>query len=127
MDREYFEQHPLPERGRGEHKVPEWKFPGNLTVERMLRAGRAVHRRGRAGRHPPAQVQGACGTRSRRVDRDKARVDFVKRYSDLYGMYTETEVIYTDDRTLALFESLERGRTRRCSRSTPRWSTGSTT
>ena len=43
-----------------------------------------------------------------RVDRDKARVDFVKRYSDLYGMYTETEVVYTDDRTLALFESPER-------------------
>ena len=42
----------------------------------------------------------------RRVDRDKARVEFVKRYSDLYGMYTETEVVYTDDRTLALFESL---------------------
>ena len=32
-----------------------------------------------------------------RVDRDKARVDFVERYSDLYGMYTETEVVYTDD------------------------------
>jgi hypothetical protein len=30
-----------------------------------------------------------------RLDRDKARVDFVKRYSDLYGMYTETEVVYT--------------------------------
>jgi len=41
-----------------------------------------------------------------RVDRDKARVDFVKRYSDLYGAYTEAEVIYTDDRMLALFESL---------------------
>ena len=41
----------------------------------------------------------------RRVDRDKA-VDFVKRYSDLYGLYTETEVVYTDDRTLGLFESL---------------------
>ena len=35
--REYFEAHPLPERGRGEHKVPEWTFPGNVTVERMLR------------------------------------------------------------------------------------------
>ena len=32
--RDYFEEHPLPERGRGEHKVPEWDFPGNLTVER---------------------------------------------------------------------------------------------
>src|SRR5918999_1113011 len=35
--REYFEAHPLPERGRGEHRVPEWTFPGNVTVERMLR------------------------------------------------------------------------------------------
>src|SRR5207247_8760902 len=35
--RAYFEAHPLPERGRGEHKVPEWKFTGNITVERMLR------------------------------------------------------------------------------------------
>ena len=65
--------------------------------------------------------------RSRRVDRDKARVDFVKRYSDLYGMYTETEVVYTDDRTFALFDSLERAGQGVRSRSTPRWSTGSTT
>ena len=42
----------------------------------------------------------------RRLDRDKAQVDFVKRYSDLYGMYTETEVVYTDDRTFALYASL---------------------
>ena len=34
--REYFEAHPLPERGRGEHKVPEWKFPGTASVERMI-------------------------------------------------------------------------------------------
>jgi HAD superfamily hydrolase (TIGR01490 family) len=40
------------------------------------------------------------------VDRDKGRVEFVRRYSDLYGAYTEAEVIYTDDRTLALFGSL---------------------
>src|SRR2546423_14468993 len=44
-----------------------------------------------------------------RVDRDKARVDFVKRYSDLYGAYTEAEVIYTDDRMLALWGSLPVG------------------
>ena len=41
-----------------------------------------------------------------RVDRDKGRVDFVRRYSDLYGAYTEAEVIYTDDRTLELLGSL---------------------
>ena len=59
-----------------------------------------------------------CATLVSRVDRDKARVDFVKRYSDLYGMYTETEVIYTDDRMLALSDSLT-PEDRSGSRSTP--------
>ena len=103
--RAYFEEHPLPERGRGEHKVPEWDFPGNLTVERMLRrAERLTDIAEQVVTHLPKSK--AMRDAVRRVDRDKARVDFVKRYSDLYGMYTETEVVYTDDRTLALFESL---------------------
>jgi HAD superfamily hydrolase (TIGR01490 family) len=103
--REYFEQHPLPERGRGDHKVPEWKFPGNLKVERMLRrAEQLTDVAEKVVTHLPKSK----GMRDavRRLDRDKARVEFVKRYSDLYGMYTETEVVYTDDRTLALYESL---------------------
>ena len=103
--RGYFEEHPLPERGRGEHKVPEWKFPGNLSVDRMLRrAERFTDVAEQVVTHLPKSK----GMRSaiRRVDRDKARVDFVKRYSELYGMYTETEVVYTDDRTFALFNSL---------------------
>src|SRR3954451_2650822 len=90
-EREYFERHPLPERGRGEHKVPEWKFPGNLKVERMLRrAERLTDVAEKVVTHLPK----SAGMRDavRRVDRDRARVDFVQRYSDLYGMYTETEV-----------------------------------
>ena len=103
----YFEEHPLPERGRGEHKVPDWDFPGNLTVERMLRrAERFTDIAEQVVTHMPKSK--AMRDAVRRVDRDKARVDFVKRYSDLYGMYTETEVVYTDDRTFALFESHER-------------------
>src|SRR2546425_6316126 len=35
--REYFERHPLPERGRGEIRVPEWRFPGRRKVEARLR------------------------------------------------------------------------------------------
>ena len=103
--RGYFEEHPLPERGRGEHKVPDWDFPGNLTVERMLRrAERFTDIAEQVVTHMPKSR--AMRNSVRRVDRDKARVDFVKRYSDLYGMYTETEVVYTDDRTFALFESM---------------------
>jgi HAD superfamily hydrolase (TIGR01490 family) len=106
--RAYFEEHPLPERGRGEHKVPTWDFPGNLKVERMLRrAERLTDLAEQVVTHLPKSK--AMRDAVRRVDRDKARVDFVKRYSDLYGMYTETEVVYTDDRTLSLFESLSAG------------------
>jgi HAD superfamily hydrolase (TIGR01490 family) len=42
----------------------------------------------------------------RRVDRERARLDFVRRYADLYGAYVEVEVIYTDDRMLELHRSL---------------------
>jgi alcohol-forming fatty acyl-CoA reductase len=103
--REYFEAHPLPERGRGEHKVPEWKFPGNITVERLLRrAERLTDVAEQVVTHLPKSktMRDAVS----RLDRDKARIDFVKRYSDLYGMYTETEVVYTDERVVALWSSL---------------------
>ena len=103
--REYFEAHPLPERGRGQHKVPEWTFPGNITVEKMLRrAEQLTDIAEKVVTHLPKSkaMRDAVG----RVDRDKARVDFVKRYSDLYGAYTEAEVIYTDDVAMALYRSL---------------------
>jgi HAD superfamily hydrolase (TIGR01490 family) len=103
--REYFEAHPLPERGRGQHRVPEWTFPGNVTVERLLRrAERLTDVAEQVVTHLPKSK--TMRDAVRRVDRDKARVDFVKRYSDLYGAYTEAEVIYTDDVAMALFRSL---------------------
>ncbi|HEX6264230.1 MAG TPA: HAD-IB family hydrolase, partial [Actinomycetota bacterium] len=103
--REYFEAHPLPERGRGEHKVPTWTFPGNVRVESLLRrAERLTDVAEKVVTHLPKSK--AMREAVRRVDRDKARVDFVKRYSDLYGMYTETEVVYTDERVVALWASL---------------------
>jgi alcohol-forming fatty acyl-CoA reductase len=105
--REYFEAHPLPERGRGEHKVPEWTFPGNVTVERMIRRAEQLTN---VAEQVVTHLPKSKGMRDavRRVDRDKARVDFVKRYSDLYGAYTEAEVIYTDDVAMALYRSLSK-------------------
>jgi alcohol-forming fatty acyl-CoA reductase len=103
--REYFQSDPLPERGRGAVRVPEWHFPGQRRVEARLRTGerlldtvdRVVTRLPRSDR-----------TRKlvQRVDRERGRLEFVRRYADLYGAYTEAEVIYTDDRTLALHRSL---------------------
>jgi fatty acyl-CoA reductase len=104
--REYFEAHPLPERGRGEHKVPEWKFPGTAAVESMLRrAEQLTDVAEKVVTHLPKSK--TMRDAVRRVDRDQARVGFVKRYSDLYGMYTETEVVYTDERVVALWETLD--------------------
>src|SRR5207302_1287914 len=34
--RSYFLDQPLPERGRGAYKVPEWTFPGRLAVQRRM-------------------------------------------------------------------------------------------
>jgi len=103
--KEYFERDPLPEQGRGTVKVPEWTFPGNLRVERLLRtAERAVELADKVVTHLPKSRR--MRDLVTRVDRDKGRVDFVRRYSDLYGAYTEAEVIYTDDRTVELWSSL---------------------
>ncbi len=103
--REYFRAHPLPERGRGAIEVPEWTFPGHLKVERMLRTGeRLVELADRVVSHLPKSKR--MRDLVARVDRDRARLEFLRRYADLYGAYTEAEVIYTDDRTLALFRSL---------------------
>ncbi|MGQ0669137.1 MAG: HAD-IB family hydrolase [Actinomycetota bacterium] len=104
--REYYQEHPLPgRRGTGEVRVPEWGFPGNLRVERMLKTGeRLVEAADWVARHFPKS--NAMRELVKRVDRDKARLEFVRRYADLYGAYTEAEVIYTDDRMLELFRSL---------------------
>jgi alcohol-forming fatty acyl-CoA reductase len=103
--REYFEAHPLPQAGRGAVRVPEWTFPGNLRVERLLKlAERTVDAADRVVSHLPKSK--AMRDLVGRVDRDKGRVDFIRRYANLYGAYTEAEVIYTDDRTLELFERL---------------------
>jgi fatty acyl-CoA reductase len=105
--REYYERDPLPQQGRGSVRVPEWTFPGNLRVERLIStAERAVDLADKVVTHLPKSKK--MRELVARVDRDKGRVDFVRRYSDLYGAYTEAEVIYTDDRTLELFRSLSK-------------------
>jgi fatty acyl-CoA reductase len=109
--REYFHMHPLPQRGRGEFRVPDWRFPGKRRVMRKLAsAERMLDAADRVVTHLPRSNR--VREWVRRVDRERDRLQFVRRYADLYGAYTEVEVIYTDDRTAVLFESLP-GRDRR--------------
>jgi alcohol-forming fatty acyl-CoA reductase len=103
--RDYFRAAPLRQRDRGEIAVPDWRFPGRARVERMLRAGeRAVSAADRVVRRLPRSSR--VRTWARDLDRQRSRLDFVRRYADLYGAYTEAEVIYTDDRTVELWESM---------------------
>ncbi|MBI4261765.1 MAG: HAD-IB family hydrolase [Actinobacteria bacterium] len=103
--RDYFQKDPLPERDRGFHRVPEWRFPGRRRVERLLRTGeKALDLADRVVTRLPRSDR--VRSMVRRVDRERGRLDFIRRYADLYAAYVEAEVIYTDDRSLALHRSL---------------------
>jgi HAD superfamily hydrolase (TIGR01490 family) len=106
--RAYFQEHPLPARGLGEVKVPEWAFPGHIKLERRLKqAERFVDLADKVVTHLPKSKR--MRDLVTQVDRDRGRVEFVRRYADLYGIYTEAEVIYTDDRLRELWDSLTKG------------------
>jgi alcohol-forming fatty acyl-CoA reductase len=103
--KEYFTDHPMPDGGRGQIKAPTWDFPGSRRVGRLLRNGeRALNVAQQALLAAPANQ------RTRRwqddLTREKDRLEFLKKYSELYGVYTEAEVIYTDGRLLALHRAL---------------------
>ncbi len=92
-------------------RCPSGSSPGSRRVERSSTGGEA-DRRGREGRSRTCRGPTGCASWVSRVDRERARLEFVRRYADLYGAYTETEVIYTDDRMLSTV-GLAHGRDRR--------------
>lgn len=103
--RAYFQRYPLPERDRGEIKVPEWQFPGRVRVERMLRVGeRVVDVADNAVSKLPRSER--VREWITKVHRERRRIEFMRRYADLYGAYTEAEVIYTTERSRALHDQL---------------------
>jgi HAD superfamily hydrolase (TIGR01490 family) len=105
LTREYFLEHPLPERGRGAYKVPEWSFPGRRAVEKRMRAAeRGLEAAERVARLLPRTPRARNVVQ--KVDRLRGRLDFVKKYAGLYGSYVEVEVIYTDDEAAAMFAAL---------------------
>lgn len=103
--RAYFREQPLPDAGRGQIRVPTWSFPGGRQVERMLRTGERA-----AGVAEKALLRMPGSTRTQEwmtsLHRQQRRLEFLRRYLDLYGVYTEAEVIYTDQRLLALHRAL---------------------
>ncbi|MBW3663492.1 MAG: HAD-IB family hydrolase [Actinobacteria bacterium] len=103
--RGYFAREPFVHPREGEIAPPDWRFRGSRRVMRMLEvaekgvdvADRLVARLPRSDRTRSA---------ARGLDRQRRRLEFVRRYADIYGPYAELEVLYADDRTHALFRSI---------------------
>ncbi|WP_007518776.1 HAD-IB family hydrolase [Pseudofrankia saprophytica] len=103
---EYFQEHPLPKRGRGPIAVPEWPFAGARAAEAKLRNGERVAAvAGRVLEHAPRSEK--VRRWAQEFDRFESRVGFLRRYADIYRAYTKAELVYVDDATKALFDGLD--------------------
>ena len=103
--REYFRANPLlDDEGSAVH-VPNWSFPNGPVVERSLRRREwAVAKADKAVGRLPANDT----TRKWISTLYKARRDLgtLRKFTDLYQPYTQTEVVFDDANTRALHESL---------------------
>jgi HAD superfamily hydrolase (TIGR01490 family) len=103
--REYFDAHPFDMGERGAVRLPTWRFPGSEAVEKVLVRGEKAHRLAdRALGLAPRSDR--VRELSRDLDRQHRRLEFLRRYMDLYRAYTQVELRFVDDHTLALHRSL---------------------
>jgi fatty acyl-CoA reductase len=104
--RAYFEQHPFDLGERGAVRLPAWRFPGGDTVERLLSHGERAHRiADQVITHVPRSER--ARKFARELDVQKRRLDFLRRYMDLYSEYAQAELQFIDDNVLALHNALE--------------------
>jgi phosphoserine phosphatase/nucleoside-diphosphate-sugar epimerase len=103
--REHFEAHPFDPGESGPEVLPTWTFPGAAAVERRLALGERLHAAGERvlGLAPRSD---RVRERARDLDRAKGRLELLRRYSDLYQAYTQSELHFVDDATLALHRGL---------------------
>jgi HAD superfamily hydrolase (TIGR01490 family) len=103
--REYFIEHPMVQRDRGEVKVPHWNWPGSARVGQLIRLGeRAQRTADRVVTSLPRSNRTRDWAKS--LDRQRGRLEFLRRYFDLYQPYTEAELHFTDRATFDLHASL---------------------
>ncbi|AUH44122.1 HAD-IB family hydrolase [Streptomyces sp. CMB-StM0423] len=102
----YFRRDPLPESsGRGHVRPPTWTFPGAARVEFALGAG---ERAANLADKLLGQLPGTERTQewASRLHKEKRSLETLRRYSDLYGVYTRTAVVYDDRELRALNAAL---------------------
>ncbi|MPV49160.1 HAD-IB family hydrolase [Pseudactinotalea sp. HY160] len=103
--RDYFSEHPLKDDAGSVVQVAKWSFPFGRQVERSMRrrewavdvADRAV------GRLPATNRSREWLSGLYKAKRD---LGTLRKFSDLYQPYTQTEVIFDDAHTRALHEAI---------------------
>jgi HAD superfamily hydrolase (TIGR01490 family) len=103
--RDYFDAHPFEVGDRGAARLPEWRFPGAQAVERLLVTSERAHR---AADYLVSHAPRGDRTRdiAQRLGRQQRRLEFLRRYLDLYREYAQADLRFADARTVELFESL---------------------
>jgi HAD superfamily hydrolase (TIGR01490 family) len=103
--RGYFQANPLEQRDRGAVSPPAWEWPGAQRVEQLLSLGERAHK---AADRVVTSLPRSTRTRgwAQSLDRQGRRLDFLRRYFDLYRPYAEAELHFSDTATLALHRAL---------------------
>jgi len=103
--RTYFQMHPLEQRDRGAVAPPAWEWPGAQRVEQLLGLGERAHK---AADRVVTRLPRSSRTRewARSLDRQARRLEFLRRYFDLYRPYVEAELHFSDTATLELHRAL---------------------
>lgn len=104
--RAYFAEHPFDMGDRGAVKLPTWGFPGSRAVENALVRGERVHSLANKVLDLAPRSQ-QIRQFSRDLDRQKDRLEFLRKHMDLYRSYTQVELRFSDDETMALRASLD--------------------
>jgi fatty acyl-CoA reductase len=103
--RGYFDANPFTTGDRGAARLPDWRFPGAQAVERLLVTSEKAHK---AADYVIGHAPRSDRTRdlARKLDQQGRRLEFLRRYLDIYSEYAQSELHFDDSHTLALFESL---------------------
>ncbi|KQQ43728.1 HAD-IB family hydrolase [Nocardioides sp. Leaf307] len=103
--RAYFDAHPFQAGSRGASPLPDWRFPGASAVERLLTTSERAHRVAESvvGRAPRSD---RTRDLARRLEQQRQRLEFLRRYLDLYQEYAQADLRFPDERTTALRLSL---------------------
>jgi fatty acyl-CoA reductase len=103
--RAYFLDHPFEGGPRGAARLPQWKFPGGSSIERLLSTSERAHK---LAERVVSRAPRSDRTRkiAKDLDRTGVRLDFLRRYHTLYREYAQSELHFVDDNTLALTRAL---------------------